>query len=163
VREPRPIEGARAPLFERLSDANPHSWQSWSSGRVLDYLALKESVRLDLARLLNTRSCLSDALDELVQGTVLGYGLPDFSALGPASSDDRQRLGDAIAQRIAAYEPRLCEVRVTVNPPVGNPTAVAGVIEAALRVGSVYEPVSFQMTMERDAAQAGGAERVSLE
>lgn len=98
-----------------------------------------------------------------MQGTVLGYGLPDFSALAPASSEDRRRLGDAIAQRIAAYEPRLCEVRVTVDPPAGNPTVLAGVIEASLRVGSVYEPVSFHVTMDRDAAQAEGAERVSVD
>jgi type VI secretion system protein ImpF len=113
--------------------------------------------------LLNTRSCLSDALGELVQGTVLGYGLPDFSARAPASSEDRHWLGAAIAQRIAAYEPRLCEVRVAMDPPSGNPAALAAVIEASLRVGSVYEPVSFQITMERDAAQAGGPERVSVE
>jgi type VI secretion system lysozyme-like protein len=126
-------------------------------------VALRASVRDELARLLNTRSFPSGAGSDLVQGTVLGYGLPDFSASAPASSEDRQRLGDAIAERIAAYEPRLCEVRVTLDPLAGNPTAVAGVIEASLRVGSVYEPVAFQMTMDREAAQGSGAERVSVD
>jgi type VI secretion system protein ImpF len=115
---------------------------------VLDSAALRESVRQDLARLLNTRSSLRGPLEQLASGTVLDYGLPDFSALTPASDSDRNLLAKAVAARISAHEPRLRNVRVVIGADPLSPMSVQGAIMASLAMGEVYEPVTFHMSMD---------------
>ena len=51
--EPKPIEGARALLFDRLVDVSPE-WDEHER-RILNRDQLKASVRRELERLLNTR------------------------------------------------------------------------------------------------------------
>src|SRR5690606_34680941 len=69
--------------------------------------------------LLNTRQrCLgwSDDLEELEQ-SVIGYGIPDFSAANLAGKEQRDAYLRLVAQIIARYEPRFREVQVT---PLAN-------------------------------------------
>ena len=153
MREPRPIPGARALLFERLVDLDPASPQESTPFRILDRQALEESVRREAARLLNTRCPRPERLQEEGERSVLNYGLPDFSFLIAASGGDRQRLADEIAQALAAYEPRLSQVRVTLDPVQGNPSALAGRIEATLALGMVGEPVSFPLLIQVKAGE----------
>ena len=153
MREPRPIEGAKAPLFERLTGGTAARKEA-GSPRVLDAAALRESVRLSLAQLLNTRSAAPLAYSEGVHGTVLDYGVPDFASLAPASEADRKLLEDTLARRIAEHEPRLRDIRVRLNPSPGHPGGLTGSITAALRSGSVYEQVSFALAVDREGARA---------
>ena len=85
---------------------------------------------------------------QLAEKTVLDYGLPDFSFLTPASDADRNLLAQGIAARIAAHEPRLCNVRVAIGPDPASPKSVLGVIVASLVVGTVYQPVTFHMALD---------------
>jgi type VI secretion system protein ImpF len=149
VSEPRPIRGSPLPLFDRLAQGSP---ESGKEQRILDSITVRESVLHDLRRLLNTRSSRRGKLQPLVEGTVLDYGLPDFSALTPASDTDRNFLAQAIAARVTAHEPRLCNVRVVVGPDPASPKAVLGVIVASLVMGSVYEPVTFHMGVDLGAS-----------
>ena len=56
MRDPKPVEGGRALLFERLTDADPRSpMEEARPFRVHEHQELKESVRRELACLLNTR------------------------------------------------------------------------------------------------------------
>ena len=148
MREPRPIGGLPLPLFDRLCQVPAESGRGPFADRVLDSAALHESVRRDLSRLLNTRSSLRGSLEQLAAGTVLDYGLPDFSPLTPASDGDRNILAKELAARIAAHEPRLRNVRVVIAADAVNPRAVQGVIMASLAMGEVYEPVTFYMAMD---------------
>jgi type VI secretion system lysozyme-like protein len=91
---------------------------------------------------------LRGALRELAKGTVLDYGLPDFSALSAASEGDLKFLAQSIASQITAYEPRLRNVSVVLLPHASNPKAVQGVIDASLLIGKVYEPVTFQIEFD---------------
>jgi type VI secretion system protein ImpF len=146
VSEPRPIRGSPLPLFDRLAQGSPED--AGNERRILDSRNIRESVLRDLSRLLNTRSSMSAPLRHLTEGTVLDYGLPDFSSFSPASDADRTVLAQGIAARIAAHESRLRNVRVVLRADKGNAKAVTGVIVASLLIGTVYEPVNFYMTMD---------------
>lgn len=141
--EPRARRGARAPLFERLSDFHPAAPSEVSPFRVYTQRQLIASVCRELSRLLNTRTGLRGAQQVAAQGTVLDYGLPDVTSWIAASGVDRERLEAAMARRIMAHEPRLREVKVTLERNSANPQSLLGVIRAVLQVGKVPDPVRF--------------------
>jgi type VI secretion system protein ImpF len=146
MRDPKPVEGGRALLFERLVDTEPRSREEEAQPfRVLDVRALKESVRHELARLLNTRRHVrpGDDRNEDEKMTVLDYGIPDFSPLSATSGDDQLRLAASVAATITAFEPRLEAVRVHVERLRLEDRALLLRVEARLAVGTVAEPVSF--------------------
>lgn len=114
---------------------------------------LRESVRRELERLLNTREPLpSRTLGDRTR-TVIDYGVPDFSSYSPRSHDDRQRLAEALRQAIDAYEPRLQQARVAVEPVPGDDQALVGRIDALLVVEEVHEPISFATIFESDRVE----------
>lgn len=146
MREPRLIAGARALLFDRLVDQQPAQREEAEPFRILTRAGLRESVRREVERLLNTRCPFPDGFLP-GQRTVVDYGLPDFSHLSPASDPDRQAMAMAITRSIEAYEPRLRRVRVMIEPDAQNRNRGIGVIEAQLVVGEVQEPVSFPLLL----------------
>ena len=116
--------------------------------RIYDRESLLVSVRREVSRILNTRVHLRDTCADLAKGTVLDYGLPDFSASTAASEIELLRLSEVIARKIMQGEPRLAEVRVVLRPDEASPRRVNGVIRASLRIGTVVEPVTFPLQME---------------
>jgi type VI secretion system protein ImpF len=144
MREPKPIEGGRALLFERLVDEEPKS----SPGephplRILDRRELKESVRRELGRLLNTRCSIPTHLLGQEERTVLDYGIPDFSSFSAHNADDHKLIASIIAQTIPVFEPRLQQVRVTVERFRDSDRALWIKIDALLVTESITEAVSF--------------------
>lgn len=143
MREPKPIRGAKALLFERLVDENPAVQREAQPFRIYDVGGVRESVERELVRLLNTRCPLpASAVDEQDR-TVIDYGVPDFAYMAASSGTDVQQLARILERAIAAYEPRLKEVHVSLEPASNNHAAVIGAITGILVVGSVREPVSF--------------------
>src|ERR1044072_4877405 len=62
MRDPKKVEGGRALLFERLAAGDPRAAREGARPfRVHETAALKESVRRELVRLLNTRSSAGGA------------------------------------------------------------------------------------------------------
>lgn len=144
---PRRYPGARALLFERLVDHEPYVPREPQPFRTLSVPEIRASVRREVERLLNTRCAASaEALDGR-ERTVLDYGLPDFSALAPQRGADRQRLAGQITRAITAFEPRLRQVRVTVEPPTTTQRRLLAHIEAVLVVGTVTEPMAFPVAL----------------
>jgi type VI secretion system lysozyme-like protein len=144
-------------LFERLVDAdsaNPARPKISSPPPVLDYFALRESVRTELNRLLNTRAPLDPAIRSRVPNTVLNYGLPDFSALEASSQGDRIKLADLIAKKISVFEPRLTRVRVVLEKNPERPTSLIGIVRAHLGFGKIQEPVSFPLMLDGKSSSA---------
>lgn len=155
MREPKPIRGGRALLFERLADAEPLSPEEEARPlRAHDESALRESVRGELSRLLNTRRHTTPLGAAAGAMTVLDYGLPDFSSLSAAAADDRSRLAAEVAAAVTAFEPRLREVRVRVESPEPGARSLALRLDAVLAVGLVAEPVSFPLYLRTKAAEA---------
>jgi type VI secretion system protein ImpF len=147
VREPKPIQGAKALLFERLVDQDPHTPREAQPFRIYGVAALRESVGRELMRLLNTRCPrLGGPVDE-ADRTILDYGIPNFSHLSVGSDTDTHQLARILEQSITVYEPRLRNVRVTIEPSNTSKTTAIGSIEAMLVVGNVNEPVSFPLVL----------------
>lgn len=145
--EPKPIKGAKALLFERLTDENPNLFGEAQPFRIYGTGTLRASVLRELARLLNTRCPLPGGPADERDRTVVDYGIPDFSHLGPASTTDLHRLAQVLEHVITAYEPRLRQVRVVLETAGSNQSGVKGVLVANLVVGAVNEPVSFPLVL----------------
>lgn len=138
----------RAPLFDRLTDFNPGSSGEPRPLRTLGRQGLRDSVRRELERLLNTRSSLPvDQLAQRPELTVLEYGIPDLSAYSAGDDDHQRLLAGVVARAVAAFEPRLREVRVAVVRLEDEQRSLRLRIDAVLTADEVAEPVSFPALM----------------
>jgi type VI secretion system protein ImpF len=142
----KPITGARALLFDRLVDVSPDK-EHEQPLRILNREQLKASVRRELERLLNTRCSIPLHRLGEEERSVVNYGIPDFSSLSPRNADDHALIASIVAQTIAAFEPRLRQVRVEVEPVFGAESALWLNINAELVVGVFAEPVSFPVLL----------------
>jgi type VI secretion system lysozyme-like protein len=155
MREPKSIEGARALLFERLVDLDPQSLKEEPHPlRLLDRQQLKESVRRELGRLLNTRSSTPTPLFVEQELTVLDYGIPDFSSFSARNADDHRRMEKIIKLSINAFEPRLRDIQVTVEPVTNSTWSLRVGIDAFLVIDSLTEAVSFQVVVQNKSGRA---------
>jgi len=151
--DPKPIEGARALLFDRLVDVHlDHEHEQ--PLRILNHNQLKASVRRELDRLLNTRCSIPLHRIGEEERSVVNYGIPDFSSLSPHSADDLALIASIVGQTIAAFEPRLRQVRVEVGPASGAESALWLNISARLVVGVFAEPVSFPLILNNKSGSA---------
>jgi type VI secretion system protein ImpF len=134
---------ARALLFDRLVDREPQVPAEPRPWRALTRQELYDSVQREVGRLLNTY-CPRPAhrLDDC-ERSVINYGVPDFSRLSPHSEADQRRLAHLLSRTIAAFEPRLRQVRVTVEQRMDDRKALSARVDAVLVVESVVEPITF--------------------
>ncbi len=103
-------------LLDRLTD--PESvGTSWRPGYSADQLG--ERIRADLEDLLDTPRAfpaVPPALEETAN-SIANYGMPDLTAFRPHSSEDKQRVVDALRETIRRFEPRLKDVVVEMVDP----------------------------------------------
>ncbi|MFL6259199.1 MAG: type VI secretion system baseplate subunit TssE [Thermoanaerobaculia bacterium] len=148
-----------APLFDRLVDREPQVPAEPRPLRTLDPRGLRESVRRELERMLNTRSSLPvDRLAERAELTVLEYGIPDLSAFSAANEDDQRLLTGLVARAVAAFEPRLRRVRVAFERLEDGQRSLRLRIDAELMTDEVAEPVSFPalLGLKTGTVEVGG-------
>lgn len=139
---------ARASLLDRLVDDEPDAAAELRLRRVLTRDELMESVRSELARLLNTRL---GPMRNAGARTVLEYGVVDYTAFYPANQENRRRLARMMEASIETFEPRLRSPRVQVDAAPEQHGLVVR-IEGILVSESVREPVSFPIAIRhRDA------------
>ena len=122
--------------------------------KVLDRAALRESVCRELSRLLNTRCPTPIDLVCEQERSVVNYGIPDFSSLSPSNTEDQRRLAAIITNTVSAFEPRLRQVRVTVERFLESERALYVKIQAMLVVQSITEPVTFQVYLHNRSGSA---------
>jgi type VI secretion system protein ImpF len=140
------ISGSSMPLFDRLA-ADGEAQLSGAD-------ALRESVARELGRLFNTRAPLTFEAFAASEGTVLDYGLPDFSDRSLQSVPDREAIAAAVKQAIARFEPRLANVAVAFAfPDSAAPRAVV-TVAGDLRAGPNIMRVAFEMAASGDAVVA---------
>ncbi len=112
---------------------------------------LRRSVRRDLECLLNTRWRCTDAdrVPPGLEGSLVNYGLPDFSGGNLQAAQDPQTVYSAVERAIGRFEPRLTGVRVR---PLADGPAVDRTlrfqIEAILEVEPWHERVRFNTVLE---------------
>lgn len=141
---PRPGRRLSAPLFERLTDpANPDI-ENAKRYRFLDLPRAIESVRREVTRILNTRTILQTPNGLL---TAREYGLADFAHVSAADTQAHAELALRIARLIEIFEPRLSQVRVTIERHPSGQRFLMGSISAKLLLNLVPEPVSFPLEM----------------
>jgi type VI secretion system protein ImpF len=150
---------ARALLFDRLVDLDPRTPTEPAPLRALSMHQLRESVRREVGRLLNTRCPYPTSSDEKAGRTVLDYGLEDFSAFSPQSPADQRRIASILQQAIEAFEPRLRQVRITVERFIDNKKALLAHLDAQLVVETVAEPISFPVYIQSTTGKASVDER----
>lgn len=86
-----------------------------------------DSVIAEVTLLLNTRAPFSTNTGSS-RGTVLEYGLADFSHYSPGSRQDAQLLANLIRETVIAYEPRLVVDSVTVDAPRSSRDSLSALI-----------------------------------
>jgi type VI secretion system protein ImpF len=112
-----------------------------------DAAGLQASIANELASLLNTRSSLTMGEFLQCQGTVLDFGIPDFSSLSCKSSDDLAAVSQAVQHAIALFEPRLSLTQVVAtHDDSSNHRGQAKLqISGAVRLGMTLRRVDFDI------------------
>lgn len=126
-------------LIDREPDVSAEPVQEFSVGQI------KDGVARDLENLLNTRRTIIPVPSSYreVSDSLFLYGLPDFTAQNPKSIPVRQHLRLEIEKTIARFEPRLKNVAVHMDSPVGITGGLRFRINAVLVVDPIAEPVVF--------------------
>lgn len=115
---------------------------------------LRQAVRRDLEQLLNARRSwlpLDDNQYPELSTSVLGYGLPDFTAMELTTEDGRQWLCEEVQRTIIRFEPRLSKVRVSLKDaekeaPLDRILRLR--IDAILMASPLPTPVVFDSELE---------------
>ena len=139
--------GVLPSLFDRLTDLDPETTTELRPLRVYSKSELRESVRVEVARLFNTRNLLNVRGIQPGGLTVINYGVPDYAAYFPLSPTNQQGLAQMLARSLQAFEPRLKKVKVKVELIDTKQNALLVRIDAMLVVEAVSEPVSFPVVI----------------
>jgi type VI secretion system protein ImpF len=116
---------------------------------------LRDAVRRDLEWLLNTRQPIEPAPEgSELEKSLFMYGLPEFTSMSVKSTNDRQRLIEAIQAAVTHFEPRIANARVNLVTS-GEELAprLRFVIEGLLRVDPSPEQVSFDTVLELSSGE----------
>src|SRR5689334_9574573 len=132
----------RAPLLDRLVGDPHRPFGGRHPSHTLTREGLLESVRKELETLLNTRSSLPAAQLLARELTVIDYGIPDLSDFSATNVEDHARLAAVVAKAVAAFEPRLKEVRVVAGGYDETFRSLKLTITGTLVVDAWREPVS---------------------
>lgn len=112
---------------------------------------MKDAVARDLEDLLNTRSVISVSLlnkyPECGQ-SIVAYGLNDFAGLSLSSPDDRAHICRCLEHAIARHEPRLRNVRASLEVREGAINRLNFAIAALLVLNFAQEPVNFDAVLQ---------------
>jgi type VI secretion system protein ImpF len=124
--------------------------EEWPATRAQSLRYFKEALKRDLEWLLNTRQ---PPLEELVKypmaaASVINFGLPDITSLGLSSASDHGRLRRAIELCIRNFEPRLTDVRVTLESADTVDRRLRFHIEGNMKLDPAPEEISFDTVLE---------------
>lgn len=136
-------------ILDRLLDDAPEETQV-NRQKHFNLDDLKVSLARDLEALLNTRAIEnSKQLHDfpLAAASVIHYGIPDLSDLSLMSPDDREALRKQVSRTIERYEPRLSQVRVSLDLLHDSRRLLRFKVSAILKVHPQRPPVSFDATL----------------
>ncbi len=129
--------------------------EDWPATRSQSLRYFKEALKRDLEWLLNTRQPpIPELVDyPLAKASVINFGLPDITSLGLSSASDHGRLRKAIETCLRNFEPRLMDVRVTLE---GSDTADRRLrfhIEGNMKLDPAPEEISFDTVLELSSGE----------
>ena len=135
-----------ASILDRLLDDDPASSREPIPDRLQSVRRLKASVARDLEALLNTRREFLGVIPSdfpEAEASLLTYGLPDCSSYNLHSQRDRQKVHRAVESAITKFEPRLTDVRVSLEPMKEHDRTLRFRVEAFLKLDPAPTPVTF--------------------
>jgi len=141
-------------VLDRLLDDEPGEPQR-GTAMYFDVPDFKAALARDLEALLNTRLMEHGLFEHypLAAKSMIRYGIPDLSSLSLLSPKDRERLRGEVQCAIERFEPRLTEVKVTLNVPdkagaVLLERMLHFRVDAFLKIHPRRPPVSFDATLQ---------------
>ncbi|WP_354564485.1 type VI secretion system baseplate subunit TssE [Herbaspirillum seropedicae] len=149
------MKGFAPSLFDRLM----HESDRVSPNTVVSRLSieeLKDAVARDLEAMLNTRAVIPEQrfrhFPECSK-SIIAYGLNDFAGMSLASLDDRAAICRSLEEAIARHEPRLRNVRASLEVQEGSINRLNFAISALLVVNAAREAVSFDAVLQPSSLQ----------
>jgi len=97
-------------------------------------------------------STTGDRRVPLAKASTINYGLPDITSLGLTSASDNRRLRLAIEACLRNFEPRLADVRVTLEGGDTTDRKLRFHIEGTMKLDPAPEEISFDTVLELPAA-----------
>lgn len=149
------MKGTPLTLFDKLL-SDPGINANHASVARLSVEQVKDSVAFDLESLLNTRSVVSeDLLRQYPEchRSIASYGLSDFSGLSLASLDDRTSVCRSLERTISRHEPRLRNVRASLELNSKSINKLNFSITAVLMIHESKEPVLFDAILTPSSLQ----------
>lgn len=142
-------------VLDRLLDDEPNLSTEAPVSRQKSLRQLKAGVRRDLEWLLNSRQVVNGVSEDLKETThsVVNYGLPDFTSYSIKSPAERNRVRRALESAIAAFEPRLQDVIVIIDPMREGERTLRFRVDARLRIDPVPEPITFDTVLQLGSGQ----------
>lgn len=153
MRRPRVSHGGALPLFDRLADEDREVTREINPYRTLSVEEVRASVVAETDALFNTRNPLSiEELERRGELTALEYGVPDLVDFSPQYLEDRRRMARVYRDILQTFEPRLHDVRITVEELSDNKQKLVMRVDGNVRIGDVMAPLSFPVVIEQGAA-----------
>jgi type VI secretion system protein ImpF len=129
--------------------------EEWPTTRSQSVRFYKDALKRDLEWLLNTRQ---PPLPEVAsypaaKTSIVNFGLPDITALGLSSAADHRQLRLAIEACLRAFEPRLMNVRVTIEESDKVDRRLRFHMEGNMKLDPAPEEVSFDTVLELSSGE----------
>ena len=127
----------------------------WPTTRAQSLRYFKEALKRDLEWLLNTRQPPLPEIEgyPLAKASTINYGLPDITSLGLTSASDNRRLRLAIEACLRNFEPRLADVRVTLEGGDTTERKLRFHIEGTMKLDPAPEEISFDTVLELSSGE----------
>jgi len=124
--------------------------EEWPATRSQSVRFFRDALKRDLEWLLNTRQPPLNPYEHwpAAKDSVINFGLPDISSLGLRSASDQRALRGAIELCLRTYEPRLTDVRVTLEGSDTTDRKLRFHIEGSMKLDPAPEDISFDTVLE---------------
>lgn len=145
------MDGYTPGFFDRLLGTAPRA-----GGARMSLEEFKDAVARDLEALLNTRAVIdAEALTGYSEcaHSIVGYGLTDFADRSLSSPSDRAHICKCLEETIARHEPRLRNVKATLELRDDAVNRLKFSISAMLVVRTSEEPVNFDALLQPSTLQ----------
>lgn len=138
-------------ILDRLIDEAPDRAADPPMSFVDQVREVREAIRRDLEALLNTRRCPTTppaALSEL-RDALVSYGVDGIVSANLMTDQAKLKLAEAIERRVARFETRLADIRVTIlKSRTMTERALRMRIQATFRLHEGMPPISFESTID---------------
>ena len=137
-------------LLDRLMDDAPAQGTEpdWAAGYHMG--RLKQSLARDLEVLLNTRKLADWETDgyPLCTDSMLSFGIMDLTSVTVHDSRSLRGLQDHLRKTVERFEPRLGNVKISLEPGKEGSRSVRFRVDAVLRLQPGRPPISFAATLQ---------------